>query len=149
MGEIAHASIQFDRQYRVNVRAAYLVTQGFLPMLKARCGQIVFINSSVGLLAKRDVGQYSATKHALKAFADSLRQEVNADGVRVTSVYPGQTASQMQELLHRMAGEAYAPEALMQPADVAAAVLCALSLPRTAEVTDIAIRPMQKVRRWD
>lgn len=144
VGEIAEASIEaFDRQYRVNVRGAYLLTQGLLPMLRDRRGQIVFINSSVGVVAKAGVGQYSATKHALKAFADSLRQEVNADGVRVISVYPGQTASQMQALLHEVAGKAYAPERLMQPADVAEVVICALSLPRSAEVTDIAMRPMR------
>ena len=49
-------------------------------MLRTRQGQIVFINSTVGLVAKAGVGQYAATKHALKAFADSLRDEVNQDG---------------------------------------------------------------------
>jgi NADP-dependent 3-hydroxy acid dehydrogenase YdfG len=144
VGKIAEDSVdEFDKQFRVNVRGAYLLTQGLLPLLKASRGQVVFINSSVGLIAKAGSGQYSATKHALKALADTLRQEINGDGVRVTSVYPGQTATQMQASLCQVAGKAYAPERLVQPTDVAEVVLCALSLPRTAEVTDIAIRPMR------
>ena len=90
------------------------------------------------------MGQYAATKHALKAVADSLREEVNADGVRVISVYPGQTASPMQKALYEIEKKAYFPGKLMQPEDVAAVVVNALSLRRTAEVTDICVRPMKK-----
>jgi NADP-dependent 3-hydroxy acid dehydrogenase YdfG len=104
----------------------------------------VFINSSAGLGAKAGVGQYAASKHALKAIADSLRAEVNALGLRVLSVFPGRTASPMQAAVHALEGKAYHPESLLQPQDVAAVVLNALSLPRSAEVTDISIRPLVK-----
>jgi NADP-dependent 3-hydroxy acid dehydrogenase YdfG len=143
VGEIGQTSIEaLDNQYRINVRAAYLLTQMLLPMLKDRRGQVVFINSSTGLVSKAGAGQYAATKHALKAFADSLRAEVNADGVRVISVYPGQTASPMQAALYEAAGKPYIPERLLRPADVAEVVLFALSMPGSAEITDIAVRPM-------
>lgn len=146
VGKIDQASMEdFDRQYRINVRAAYLLTRVFLPALKIRCGQIVFINSSAGLTARAGVGQYAATKHALKAIADSLREEVNVNGVRVLSVYPGRTASPMQEAVHATENKVYQPEHLMQPEDVASVVINALSLPRTAEVTDISIRPLKKL----
>jgi NADP-dependent 3-hydroxy acid dehydrogenase YdfG len=145
LGRMEHASIEhFDRQYRINVRAAYLLTQALLPMIKPSAGQVVFINSSAGLTAKANVGQYAATKHALKAIADSLREEVNADGVRVTTIYPGRTASPMQALLYEYEKRVYLPEELMQPEDVAMVVANALGLPRTAEVTDISIRPLCK-----
>ncbi len=134
----------FDLHYRINLRGPYLLTQALLPMIRARQGQIVFINSSVGLTARARVGQYAATKHALKAIADSLREEVNRDGVRVLSVYPGRTATPAQEVLHALEGRPYRPDRLLQPEDVAAMVLTALCLPRTAEVTDIQIRPMVK-----
>ena len=88
--------------------------------------------------------QYDSTKHALKALADSLRGEINRHGVRVLSVYLGRTASEMQERIHRMEGKPYRPELLLQPNDVASIVVNVLSLPRTAEVTDISIRPMIK-----
>jgi NADP-dependent 3-hydroxy acid dehydrogenase YdfG len=133
-----------DLQYRTNVRAPYLLTQAVLPLLKARHGQIVFINSTVGMSAVANAGQYAATKHALKAIADSLRAEVNPDRVRVLSVFLGRTATPMQAAVHQMEGRAYRPELLMQPEDVAAVVLNTLSVPRTAEVTDIHLRPMIK-----
>jgi NAD(P)-dependent dehydrogenase (short-subunit alcohol dehydrogenase family) len=134
-----------DDQYATNVRAPYMVTQQLLPLLANGRGQIVFINSSAGLSAKRsEVGQYAATKHALKAIADSLREEVNPRGIRVLSVYLGRTATPMQEALCQQEGKVYHPQMLMQPEDVASVVVQALMLPSTAEVTDISIRPMLK-----
>lgn len=144
-GAVVQASLEvLDTLFLTNVRAPYTLTQALLPMLKARRGQIVFINSSSGLLAKPLTAQYDATKHALKAIADALRGEVNPDGVRVLSVYLGRTATEMQARIHRGEDKPYQPELLLQPEDVASVILNALSLPRTAEVTDIHIRPMIK-----
>jgi short-subunit dehydrogenase len=144
-GPVATAPVEeFDRQYRTNVRAPYVLTQALLPALRALRGSIVFINSSVGLTTRANISQYAATKHALKAVADSVRAEVNSDGIRVLSVYPGRTASPQQVAIHRAEGKPYAPEKLLQPADVARIILDALKLNRTAEVTDINIRPLQK-----
>jgi len=145
LGEVKTAPVaDFDWQYRTNVRSPYLLTQALLPQLISSQGQIVFINSSAGLTAKAGVGQYAATKHALKAIADSLRSEVNTLGVRVLSVFPGNTASPMQAAICEIAGKAYNPERLIQPEDVAAVAINALRLPRTAEVTDIQVRPFLK-----
>lgn len=147
MGLLESSSVEdFDKQYRVNVRAPYILTQILLPMVKTHSGQIVFINSSVGLKAMAKVSQYAATKHALRGIADSLREEVNADGIRVLSVFPGRTATPMQETVHKMEGKVYQPEQFMQPEDVAAVVINALSLPQSAEVTDINIRPLAKFK---
>jgi NAD(P)-dependent dehydrogenase (short-subunit alcohol dehydrogenase family) len=134
----------FDEQYRANVHAPYVLTQALLPMLRTRRGQVVFVNSSIGLSTRAGAGQFAATQHALRAMADTLRDEVNPDGIRVTSIYPGRTATPRQATLHALEGRAYRPERLMQPDDVAAMVLGALGLARTAEVTDIRIRPMLK-----
>jgi NADP-dependent 3-hydroxy acid dehydrogenase YdfG len=145
LGRLDEARVeQMDWHYRVNVRASYALTCALLPWLKARRGQVVFMNSTVGLTARAGVGQYAATKHALRAIADSLRDEVNPDGVRVLSVFLGRTASPMQADIHRVEGRAYDPDRLVQPDDVATVVLSALRLPRTAEVTEIRIRPMRK-----
>lgn len=134
----------FDLQERVNVRAPCLLTQEFLAALQARHGQIVFINSSVARKSPAAVDRYTATKIALKAFADDLRDKVNPSGVRVLSVYPGRTATPMQAAIHRLEGKDYRPERLLQTDDIASVVINALCLPRTAEVTEIDIRPMQK-----
>lgn len=135
---------QLDAHYQTNVRAPYLLTQGLLPALKSAQGQIVFVNSSAGLAAKANAGQYAASKHGLKAIADSLREEVNPAGVRVLSLFLGRTASPMQASVHAMEGKAYHPELLMQPEDVAAVALHALTLPRSVEVTDINMRSRLK-----
>jgi NADP-dependent 3-hydroxy acid dehydrogenase YdfG len=143
--EHAHAPISdFDAQYRANVRGPYLLTQSLLPLLRPGSGQVVFVNSSSGLRARARTGQFAATQHAMKAIADSLREEVNADGVRVLCVFPGRTATPRTEQLFREERKAYRPELLMQPEDVAAMVVHALKMPRTCEVTEISIRPLFK-----
>lgn len=140
---IARASLtDLDRHYRVNVRAPYALVRSLLPRIEVNKGQVVFVNSSSGINARAATSQYDATKHALRALADSLRHEVNALGIRVLSVYPGRTASDLQKRIHACEGKPYRPESLLQPEDVASVVLNALCLPRTAEVTDIHIRPM-------
>jgi NADP-dependent 3-hydroxy acid dehydrogenase YdfG len=134
-----------DRHYQSNLRAPYALVQLLLPLLRKKQGQIVFINSSAGIRsASAEVGQYAATQHALRAIADSVREEVNSDGIRVLSVYPGRTATPRMEALYEKRGVPYQPELLIQPQDVAAMVIAALNVPRTAEVTDISIRPMRK-----
>jgi NADP-dependent 3-hydroxy acid dehydrogenase YdfG len=145
MGDLEAASVDdLDRQYAINVRASYLLTSTLLPALRASRGQVVFINSSAGLTARARTGLYAASKHALKAIADSLRDEVNADGLRVVSVFPGRTATRLQAEVHSEEGKPYRPEDLAQPADVASVVLNALTMPRTAEVTDVMVRPRRK-----
>jgi NADP-dependent 3-hydroxy acid dehydrogenase YdfG len=144
-GRIDHHPVQdFDRQYQANVRAPYLLTQALLPLLKIRHGQIVVVNSSVGLRAPAGVSQFSATQHALKALTDSLREESNADGIRVLSVFPGRTATPRQATLYKLGGKDYQADLLLQPEDIASMVTAALTLPRTAEVTEIHIRPLIK-----
>ncbi len=143
-GTVAETPVaELDRQLRVNARVPYLLTRLTLPWLTARRGQIVFVNSSAALRPGARVGPYAASKAALKALADALRAEVNPAAVRVLSVFPGRTASAMQEEVHRLEGKPYRPELLLQPADVAASIVHALELPRTAEVTDLHIRPMR------
>lgn len=133
-----------DWHYAVNLRAPVMLTQMCLPLLRTARGQIVFVNSSAALTPKSALSGYCASKAALKAFADSLRAEENANDVRVLSVYPGRTATPMQEALYVEAGKPYVAETLLQSEDVAEAVVGALRLPRTAEVTDLMIRGMHK-----
>lgn len=130
-----------DAQYKTNVRAPYELTQALIPALRERQGDVVFLNSTAGRRAAAGSGQYAATKHALAAVADSLREEVNADGVRVLSVFLGRTATPMQAELSAQEGREYRPDRMLQPEDVASAVVSAVTLPRTAEMTEVTIRP--------
>jgi NADP-dependent 3-hydroxy acid dehydrogenase YdfG len=144
-GDLAAADdLAFDRLLCVNLRAPLELTRGLLPALRRRQGQIVFVNSSVS--GRRGVGLYAATKQGLRALADSLRDEVNAEGVRVLSVYPGRTASAMQQAILRAEGRDYDPARLLSPRDVAQSILGALLLERSAEITDLHIRPMRPLQ---
>jgi short-subunit dehydrogenase len=144
LGSIAESGVaELDAQYRANVRAPYALTQLMLPLLLPRRGQVVFVNSSVGVHARAQVGPFAATQHALRALADALREETNRCGLRVLSVYPGRTATPRQAAIYATEGKPYRPEQLMQPGDVAAVIVQALSMERTAEVTDIHLRSMQ------
>jgi NADP-dependent 3-hydroxy acid dehydrogenase YdfG len=153
-GDYVHAPVaessldDFDAQYAVNVRAPFALTRSLLPALRAagrRGGaDVVVINSSQGVRARGGTSQYAATKHAMRAVADSLRDEVNADGIRVSSIYLGRTATPMQEAIHAREGRAYRPELLVQPEDVAQVVVGVLALPPTAEVTEVHLRPAKR-----
>ncbi len=76
-------------QLRVNLVAPTELTRALLPALRAARGQVVFLNSSAGLVANAEWGAYAASKFGLRAIADSLRAEEAEAGVRVTSVYLG------------------------------------------------------------
>lgn len=145
LGTSEEASVaDFDAQYRANLRSPFVLTQALLPMLRTARGDIVFVNSTSALGPRPGVGQYAATQAALRSLADALRGEVNGDGVRVLSVFPGRTATPLQKRVHIDEGKDYVPERLMQPEDLAAMVAAALELPRTAEVTEIVLRPLRK-----
>jgi NADP-dependent 3-hydroxy acid dehydrogenase YdfG len=129
----------FARQFASNVQGPYTLLQALLPLLSAAEGLVIFLNSTQGLSASPGVGQYAATQHAMRALADSLRQEVK--GIRVSSLFLGRTASARQEAIFALEQRTYMPELLLQPADIAALVLILAQLADTAEITEIKIRP--------
>lgn len=131
-------------QLEANVTGPYALLRALLPFLLAAEGQVVFVNSSQGLRASGGVGQFAATQHAMRAIADSLREEVNARGVRVLSVHLGRTASERQRAIFAMEGRPYPEALLIQPETVAEAVRALLMLPRDAEATELSLRPMRK-----
>lgn len=140
--EMARSSIQhLDDQYQTNVRAPYRLTQALLPALARRPGDVVFVNSTQGLSTSRGTGQYAATQHALKAIADSLRAELNSEGVRVMTLHVGRTATPRQRHVFEAEGRDYTPEILIQPEDLAELVVTAVALPRRAQVTTMTIWP--------
>lgn len=125
----------------VNLLAPAELTRLCLPALRAARGHVVFVNSGSGLRANPDWSAYAASKHGLRALADALRAEEQAAGLRVTSVYPGRTATAMQAKVHEHEGKEYHPGDWIAPESVATTILTALDLPRDAEVTDLTVRP--------
>jgi len=131
--------------WRVNAHAPLLLSLACREMLRESQGELVFVNSSVVLGAAPGLAGYAASKRALTGIADSLRATLNGEGIRVLSVYPGRTDTPMQRRILELEGRTYRPEALLRPEDVACAIVRALELPRTAEVTDIHLRPFRKL----
>jgi short-subunit dehydrogenase len=140
----AVAAEDLTAMFAVNAIAPLALTRALLPLLRAAQGDVVFLNSSVVSRPAPGVAQYAASKHALRGIADALRAEINPDGVRVLSVFAGRTATPMQQRIFEAEGRSYRPDRLLQPEDVAGAIVSALALPRTAEVTDLHIRPARK-----
>ena len=86
-----------------------------LPALRTAGGHVVFVNSGAGINASPGLASYSASKFALRGFADSLRND--EPSLRVTSVHPGRIATEMQEKLVAYEGREYDAGAIPQPGD--------------------------------
>jgi short-subunit dehydrogenase len=140
LGRFAEAPVDsLDAHYRTNVRAPYVLTQTLLPRLSARA-QIVFLNSSAGLAARGGVAQYAASKHALKALADSLREELHPSGRRVLNVFAGRTATPMQAAMLQAEGRPYDPGKLIDPIELAGLIVRALET-ESMEIKELNVRP--------
>ncbi|MER5726957.1 SDR family oxidoreductase [Streptomyces sp. NPDC002138] len=131
----------WHQQLNLNLITPAELTRLTLPSLRASRGQVVFVNSGAGLNAHAEWGAYAASKHGLRALADALRAEEKPNGIRVTSVYPGRTATPMQAKVRSQEGESYDAADWIDPESVATTILMALDLPRDAEVNDLSVRP--------
>ncbi|CNE44546.1 short chain dehydrogenase [Mycobacterium tuberculosis] len=123
----------------VNLVSAAELTRLLLPALRAAEGQVVFVNSTAGLRANPEWSAYAASKFGLRALADSLRAEEPA--LRVTTVYPGRTATEMQRKVRAQEGHPYAEDDFAAPGTVARVLVAALETPRDAVVSDVTVRP--------
>lgn len=90
-GSIVDTTLEADKKLlTVNFLSAVALVKGILPsMITKKSGKIVFISSVQGKIAIPFRAPYAASKHALQAFADSLRSEIASHGVSVTCVSPG------------------------------------------------------------
>lgn len=142
LGHVAALPVAaWTSQLAVNLIAPAELTRVLLPRVRAARGQVLFVNSGAGLTAHPDWAAYAASKHGLKALADALRGEEAPHGVRVTTVYPGRTATPMQATVHAQEGADYDPSRWIDPASVVTAVLTALDLPPDAVISDLSVRP--------
>ena len=141
LGPVESADItDLDRQYAINLRAPFAFTTALSPALTAASGQVVFVNSGAGQRASPGWSQYASSKFGLRALADAYRAEVAERGIRVTTIYPGRTATPMQAEVHRQEGRPYDPDAHAKPDDVASCIEHALEMPRSAIVPEISVR---------
>jgi short-subunit dehydrogenase len=142
LGPVADLTAEaWQSQLAVNLVAPAVLTRVCLPAVRAARGTFVFVNSGAGLVAHPQWSAYAASKFGLRALADSLRAEEQGHGVRVTTVYPGRTATPMQEKVHQQEGKEYDASSWIDPDTVVDAILHVLDLPDDATVTDLSIRP--------
>lgn len=142
LGPVAElATSAWTEQVAVNLVAPAVLTRVAIPALRAGHGTVVLVNSGAGLFAHPQWSAYAATKHGLRALADALRAEEAEHGVRVTSVYPGRTATAMQAEVHRQEGRDYDEEQWIRPETVVDAILAALDLPPDATMPDVTLKP--------
>jgi len=85
----------FDFLMQVNLYGPYRITKAFAPLIVAERGRITTIGSISGILAPRNLGVYSMSKHAIEAFADSLAAQMAPLGVQVSVIEPGNFDSEI------------------------------------------------------
>jgi NADP-dependent 3-hydroxy acid dehydrogenase YdfG len=131
----------WERVFAINLFAVAELTRAALPALRAAEGLVVAINSGSGLTSAPGGGVYAASKFALRAFTDALREEERGSGVRVSSVHPGRTDSDMQREKVRREGLDYDLRYVLDPAAVAAVVRTVVDLPAGGTVESVSVRP--------
>lgn len=139
-GRVGESSAEEWRaSFEINVTGAVALTLALLPALRAARGHVVFINSGAGQKVSPGMASYSASKFALRAFADSLRDDEPA--LRVTSIFPGRTDSDMQRDLVAYEEREYHPDHFLRPETVAGLVATAVTTPPDGHVHEIVVRP--------
>jgi NAD(P)-dependent dehydrogenase (short-subunit alcohol dehydrogenase family) len=129
----------FTDQFTVNVTAVAELTRLVLPALRAAGGTVVLVNSGSGLSARPPFASYAASKYALRGYADALR--ISEPLLRVSTVYPGRTATQMQQEVRSAENAEYREADYLQPATVAGVICGLLALPADGVITDVTLNP--------
>jgi NADP-dependent 3-hydroxy acid dehydrogenase YdfG len=144
-GRVADSTVdEWRATFAVNVFGPVELTLALLPPLRAARGLVVFINSGAGLTASSGMASYSASKFALRAFADSLRRD--EPELRVTTIYPGRTDTAMQRDLVAFEGGEYDATRFLRPETVAGAVAHVVATPRDGHVHELVLRPPARPR---
>jgi len=125
------------RNLETNLTSIFLVSRAALPLLKRSRGDMVNVLSVSSRIPFRNCAAYTASKFGALGLTGVLRRELRAEGIRVMAVLPGMTETRMKDELDFPVGSGD----LLQPADVATAVLSALVQPRRATPEEILLMP--------
>lgn len=134
---------QLDMVLNLNVTSAFRCAHAVLPhMIGRKTGDIVFTSLVAGMIPVVWGPVYTASKHAIQAFAHTLRRRVAPHGLRVGSVAPGPVVLvRLDDWPKAKMEEALANGSLMQPAEVADAVIYMLTRPRSVTIRNMVILP--------
>jgi NADP-dependent 3-hydroxy acid dehydrogenase YdfG len=152
LGPIADAPVEeWQRMVEVNVLGLLYCAKAALPHLlqtaerePRRVADLVNISSVAGRVVRLGSGVYNATKHAVGAFSESLRQEVTARHVRVSLIEPGAVATELvshnrPEVQEGMKGR-FAGVQRLEAEDIADSILYVVTRPRKVAINEILIR---------
>ena len=143
---------EWDKMIDVNIRGVFYCTAAVIPtMMNKNSGHMVNISSMAGRAVYPSGSVYCATKHAVTAFSEGLRQEFSQrSNIRVTCIEPGVVATELMEAITDKALEKYVERTrqmeALQAEDIANAIMFAVEAPHHVNVNEILIRPMTQER---
>ncbi|MGV3553309.1 SDR family oxidoreductase [Rhizobium sp.] len=143
-GEIATGDPDaWDRMLNLNVNAAFRSVHAVLPhMIERKTGDIIMTSSIAGLVPVVWEPIYTASKFAVQAFVHTVRRQVASHGIRVGAVAPGPVVTALiSDWPKDKLEQELAAGGLMEPTEVAEAVLFMLTRPRNVTIRDLVILP--------
>jgi NADP-dependent 3-hydroxy acid dehydrogenase YdfG len=147
LGPVEDASTdEWRRMIAANVFGVLYCTHAALPLMREQgSGHIITVSSVAGRVVRAGSAVYNLTKWGVGAFSEALRQEVAPHGIRVTLVEPGLVATELAshnrpEVLEQM-GRRFEGVTPLDPADIADAILFALTRPANVSVNEVLVRP--------
>ena len=134
----------WDRMLNLNVNATFRSVRCVLPhMVERKSGDIIVTSSVAGLVPVVWEPIYTASKHAVQAFVHTVRRQVAKHGVRVGAIAPGPVVTALlDDWPKAKMEEALAAGSLMEPKEVADAVLFMLTRPKNITIRDLVILPL-------
>lgn len=132
----------------VNILGVYYMTRSVLPsMMALRKGDIINIGSVAGIKYSPRFAIYSATKFAVRAFSEALRNEVQEHNIRVTLVHPGMTQTAFFESFARGGSPVPLDKGdILRPEDIANTIHFALTRPDGVALNEVTVRPTWQER---
>jgi len=133
---------EYDELMETNMRSTFLFTRHAVPlMLEQGSGLILMLSSMAGKYGFAGEAVYCASKFAQVGFAQALDKELRPQGIKVGVICPGGVKTEFALGKGRTA-EGVAQSGMLDPEDVAEAVLLACTQPAHARIIEIQMRPM-------
>jgi NADP-dependent 3-hydroxy acid dehydrogenase YdfG len=153
LGTIVGAdSEDWRRMIQTNVMGVLYMTHAAIDgMVEQGSGDIVNMSSVAGRVARKGAGVYNASKWAVNAFSESLRQEVTGRGVRVSLIEPGAVATELRDHITQPEAKASAEKMYtgmrsLESEDIARAVVYVVSQPPHVAINEVLVRPTDQER---
>ena len=138
---------EWDRMIDVNIKGVMYCTAAVIPtMIEKKSGHIVNISSVAGRVVFPAGSVYCATKHAVTAFSEGLRQELSVrKNIRITSIEPGVVQTELTNTITEKSLEAFVEKHKdmegLQAEDISNAIIFAIDAPNHVNVNEILVRP--------